>query len=208
MQLVQISGRIIGNGCIDAVDARDLHAALEVRRDFTSWIKARIDQYGFVENVDYLLTKTGEQLPSGTKWRSEYAASLDMAKELAMVERTPKGREVRRYFIECERRLKEKESAEIVKITRRLERLEVLAKTRPLARPVPAISARERIREKILHAITGSPKGCIHLRSIQRSIRHSNKEKILAVAQQMKMSGEIAIQHQKVSGGVRVYFVA
>ena len=96
----QIDGR-----ATQMADARLLHEFLGVGKDFTTWIRLRIRQYGFEQNRDYLLTQTGEQLPSGTKWRSDYLLTLDMAKELAMVERTPKGREARRYFIDCERQL-------------------------------------------------------------------------------------------------------
>lgn len=96
----QIDGR-----ATQLVNARLLHEFMGVGKDFTTWIKLRIRQYGFEQNRDYLLTQTGEQLPSGTKWRSDYLLTLDMAKELAMVERTPKGREARRYFIDCERQL-------------------------------------------------------------------------------------------------------
>ena len=85
-------------------DARTLHAFLNVQRDFATWTKARIKKFGFVEGVDYLVTKTGEQLPSGTKYSIDYHLVLDVAKELAMVENNDKGREARRYFIECERR--------------------------------------------------------------------------------------------------------
>lgn len=98
------SGQIDGQAT-QLVDARLLHDFLGVGKDFTTWIKLRIRQYGFEQNRDYLLTQTGEQLPSGTKWRSDYMLTLDMAKELAMVEHTPKGRQARRYFIDCERQL-------------------------------------------------------------------------------------------------------
>ena len=103
MHDITITSATFEGATIPAVSARDLHAFLGVKRDFTSWIKGRIKQYGFVEGVDYLLTKTGEQLPSGTKYLSEYTITVSMGKELSMVERTPKGREVRLYFIACER---------------------------------------------------------------------------------------------------------
>ena len=103
--LMTVTPGEIGGQTTQLVDARLLHDFLGVGKDFTTWIKLRIRQYGFEQNQDYLLTQTGEQLPSGTKWRSDYMLTLDMAKELAMVERTPKGRQARRYFIECEKAL-------------------------------------------------------------------------------------------------------
>jgi phage anti-repressor protein len=85
------------------VDGRELHEFLEVGRDFTSWIKQRIEQFGFSEGDDYklTLTKTGERQ---NVIRHDYELSLDMAKELCMVENNDRGKEARRYFIECERR--------------------------------------------------------------------------------------------------------
>lgn len=86
-------------------DARTLHSFMQVKRDFTTWIKGRIAKFGFVANEDYLLTKSGEQLPSGTKYVHDYHLTLDMAKELAMVENNEQGRAARRYFIDCERQV-------------------------------------------------------------------------------------------------------
>lgn len=103
-QLIEINTNEAG---IKTVNARNLHAFLEVGKDFSSWVKARIEQYGFVEGEDYLLTQTGEQMPSGTKYKIDYHCTIDMAKELAMVERNEKGKQARQYFIECERIAKE-----------------------------------------------------------------------------------------------------
>ena len=70
-----------------AVSARELHLFLEVRRDFSTWIKSRIEEYGFIENQDYSLLpemgeQTGEQTGRGGHNKIEYALTLDMAKEL------------------------------------------------------------------------------------------------------------------------------
>lgn len=105
-ELIKIEKSNVGGDLIETVNARELHSFLEVGKDFSTWIKNRIEQYGFVEGVDYLLHKFMEQLPSGAKQKIDYHISIDMAKELAMVERNDKGREARQYFIECERRLK------------------------------------------------------------------------------------------------------
>ena len=89
------------SGSQPAVNARDLHAFLEIGKDFSTWIKSRIEDFGFVENQDFaIFPETGE---NPGRPRIEYALSLDMAKELSMLERNGKGRQARQYFIECER---------------------------------------------------------------------------------------------------------
>jgi phage anti-repressor protein len=98
----------IGGATVQTVNARELHAFLNVGRDLSSWIRDRIDQFDFVEDVDFVIIPgSGDQVFQGVKTRKEYALSLDMAKELSMVERNEQGRRVRRYFIECEKRAKD-----------------------------------------------------------------------------------------------------
>lgn len=86
------------------VSARELHTFLSVQTDFSDWCK-RMFEYGFVENQDYSLLKIGEQKGSGGHNKTDYLFTLDTAKEIAMIQRTDKGREIRNYFIECERSL-------------------------------------------------------------------------------------------------------
>jgi phage anti-repressor protein/uncharacterized protein YukE len=85
------------------VDARELHRVLLVGKDFTTWIKDRIQKYGFIENEDYYLTltKIGERQ---NVIRHDYILTLDTAKEIAMVQNNEMGRAVRKYFIEVEKR--------------------------------------------------------------------------------------------------------
>lgn len=86
-----------------AVNARELHQKLGVGKDFSSWIKNRIEKYGFVKNQDYSsFTQIGER-EKGATVRKEYALSLDMAKELCMIENNEQGRLFRKYFIEVEK---------------------------------------------------------------------------------------------------------
>lgn len=89
-------------------NARDLHRFLGVGRKFNAWIKNRISEYGFIESQDFMIVENLSYPKLGSsKSRQqvmiEYHITLDMAKELAMVEKTPKGREVRRYFIAMEK---------------------------------------------------------------------------------------------------------
>lgn len=90
-----------------AVNARDLHAFLESKQDFSTWIKNRIEKYDLVENVDYVVFHKFMENPNGGRPQIEYALTIDAAKELSMVEGNEKGKEARRYFIACEKKLKE-----------------------------------------------------------------------------------------------------
>jgi phage anti-repressor protein/phage antirepressor YoqD-like protein len=82
------------------VNARELHAFLEVKSEFRNWIKNRVEDFGFVENQDFVTV--GKNLPGGGK-QNDYHLTIEMAKELSMVERNDKGKQARQYFIECER---------------------------------------------------------------------------------------------------------
>ncbi|WP_455016707.1 antA/AntB antirepressor family protein [Kingella oralis] len=101
-ELFVLVNRPVAGQAQQTVNARELHAFLEVQTRFNDWIKNRVDEYGFIENQDFI-TFT-ENLVNGGR-RIEYALSLDMAKELSMVERNAKGKQARQYFIDCEKRL-------------------------------------------------------------------------------------------------------
>ena len=92
-----------------AVSARELHQFLESKQDFSTWIKSRIEKYGFIEKQDFVTApqKYGTA-NGGYSTRIEYALTIDMAKELSMVENNERGRLARKYFIECEKTAKEK----------------------------------------------------------------------------------------------------
>jgi phage anti-repressor protein len=93
------------------VNARDLHERLEVGRDFSHWIKDRIEKYGFEEGLDYQtcspnlasrFSMTGKNLGGAGMNRTDYLLYLNTAKEIAIVENNEKGREIRRYLIRME----------------------------------------------------------------------------------------------------------
>ncbi len=103
------------------VSARELWKGLESKQQFADWIKAKVlDNPFFTENEDYfLLHKFVEQKntdevfhksmknPKGGRPRKDYALTIDTAKKVAMAEQTPRGEVIRKYFIECEKKLKE-----------------------------------------------------------------------------------------------------
>ena len=91
------------------VSARELHEGIEVGKKFTDWIKNRINKYGFEENEDYTIinNEVQSQNRERTYLEQDYIITIDMAKELCMVENNELGRQFRKYFIECEKKLKQ-----------------------------------------------------------------------------------------------------
>lgn len=99
----------INRKLIRGVDARSLHSFLEVVTRFHVWVSRRVEEYGFIDGEDFC-SNLGESI--GGRKRRDYYISLDMAKELAMVERTEKGKQARRYFIKCETELNDLRQAQ------------------------------------------------------------------------------------------------
>ncbi|OKT88378.1 antA/AntB antirepressor family protein [Escherichia coli] len=109
-QLIPVFNGTIANETTLLVNARDLHTFLDVGKRFASWIVERIAEYGFVENQDFMIISQVREKIGRGRPAKDYHLTLDTAKELAMVERNEKGRQVRRYFIECEKRLRQQET--------------------------------------------------------------------------------------------------
>lgn len=100
-ELIKIT---IGENNQQLVSARELHEFLESKERFSKWFDKMVD-YGFEEGVDY----TPYQMvhPSNLQEITDYVLKIDMAKEISMVSKLEKGKIARKYFIECEKRLKE-----------------------------------------------------------------------------------------------------
>lgn len=119
-QLIKIETRSDGS---QAVSARELHRFLESKQRFSDWIKNRIEKYDFVEGQDFqklyfdiegnlLITNHHKNMMSDNQevtkpHRIDYVLTIDTAKELSMLENNERGKEARKYFIECEKRLRE-----------------------------------------------------------------------------------------------------
>ncbi len=115
----------------------ELHAVLEVKSNYRDWIRNRLLDCEAVENEDFEAAKI--LAPSGQS-KSEHIIKLDTAKEMAMLERNDKGKQVRRYFIQIEKKYKDSQDAlsdlsvelqaiimhdkKIQRIENRIERLE------------------------------------------------------------------------------------
>lgn len=108
--LINIETKNISGELIQTVNARDLHAFLEITTRFNDWINRRIAEYSFEENIDYIIAENLSysnlsSAKSRQRMMKDYYIAIDMAKELSMVERNEKGKQARQYFIECERRV-------------------------------------------------------------------------------------------------------
>ena len=96
--LIQITKNTInGAEVINSVNAREIHNYLGVKTRFNDWINRAIEKYDFIENIDYSILSNGNS--------KDFVVTLDMAKELAMLENNPKGKEIRKQFIDLEKKL-------------------------------------------------------------------------------------------------------
>ncbi|EAH5394408.1 phage antirepressor Ant [Campylobacter coli] len=111
MQIQIYNDKTIGAE-INSANAREIFQFLNSEQEYSNWIKNRINHYNFIENQDYII----ELVYTKGRPRKEYYVTLDMAKELCMVENNEKGRQARRYFIECEKRLKNLEQEKMEKL--------------------------------------------------------------------------------------------
>ena len=94
MELIKIY-----NGSL--VDARELHKFLEIKTTFRDWVRRYLIKY-FSEDVDFR-SNLSETSQKGGRPQKDYYLTLDTAKKLAMMAKTPKGAEARDYFLECEK---------------------------------------------------------------------------------------------------------
>lgn len=91
-----------------AVMGRDLHEFLEVSTEYRHWFP-RMVEYGFEQDEDY--TVIFDRNPLGGRPALNHIISLDMAKEIAMIQRTERGKQARQYFIQVEKELRAADTA-------------------------------------------------------------------------------------------------
>ena len=91
------------------VSGRELHEFLEIRTKYKDWFR-RMVEYGFEEEIDFIKVaqkRATNNLKNPVTTVIDHAISIDMAKEISMIQRTEKGKIARQYFINCEKKLKE-----------------------------------------------------------------------------------------------------
>lgn len=103
MELIKITTNENGE---QLVSGRELHEFLEVGTPYHIWFPRMVD-YGFSENVDFITFEQKCSKPSGGRPLHDHAMTLDMAKEISMIQRTEKGKQARQYFIQVEKEYKE-----------------------------------------------------------------------------------------------------
>lgn len=91
------------NNDSQTISARELHEKLNIGTKFATWFQ-RICEYGFIENQDYTTCypNLGSENHGGQNM-IDYDISMDMAKQICMIQRTPKGKEIRQYLIDLEK---------------------------------------------------------------------------------------------------------
>ena len=98
--LIQITQTQINGTEVNSVNARELHKKLELKSDFSTWIKRELEL--FTESVDYI--RFHKKVEANNATLIEYIVTLDTAKHLSMLQRNAKGKEVRDYFISIEKK--------------------------------------------------------------------------------------------------------
>lgn len=137
------------------VDLRELHSALESKKDFSTWAKSKLAQFEEGRDFEILLPQSGEQVHGGHN-RIDYAVSLDCAKHIAMMEQTERGRQVRAYFIDCERRLKDQASSAHALPGDYIEALEALVVSEKEKKQLSLANAEMRPKAEFYDTVTAS----------------------------------------------------
>lgn len=148
-ELITIGNRNIGGETVQTVNARELHSFLESGKDFSNWIKDRISQYDFTEGRDFVCSPVQASKRRGGHNALDYHISIDMGKELAMVERNSKGKEARTYFIACEKRA--------LSIPPELQIAHALVLATKMIEQKDAMIAEMAPKAEFFDAVTGSP---------------------------------------------------
>lgn len=106
-QLIPIKQTRFNGETQETVDARTLHERLGSQKQFADWIKARIEQGGYTQGIDFVIIHSEVKNSFGLgRPKIDYALSVDMAKDISAMENTDAGRQYRRYLFNVEKQAK------------------------------------------------------------------------------------------------------
>lgn len=175
----------INNQAQTIVNARDLHVFLNIGQKFTDWIKNAIAEYGFVQDEEFFIVSGKTSGFFGGRPKTEYHISLDMAKELAMVQRSDKGRQARRYFIACEKAL----TNSAAQPTHTVQLQQELLKARPMWSDIlryKQIGLKTTEISKLINRAPSTVNGYIrHMQSLGFSVSSEPQPKQLSLAMEV-----------------------
>jgi len=120
----EISNIEVNDSVIESVDARELHAQLEIKTPYSMWMSRRIEQMPLEEEIDFI---TINRVVNGNK-QIDHFLTIATAKHIAMAERNGKGKEVRNYFINVEAKAKKLEAEKLLTLESQVKQLEANAK--------------------------------------------------------------------------------
>lgn len=103
VQIIKVTSNKIGEEMLQTVNSRELWEELGSQDKYANWIKYQIETLDLEEKLDFEVIRKNPKNLQGGRPESDYIITLDAAKHIAMASRTPKGKEVRKYFIEMEK---------------------------------------------------------------------------------------------------------
>lgn len=198
-ELIKITTNENGVNC---VSARELHEGLGNKRQFTDWIKQRITKYGFEENTDYTKVSLVSQKceikngRGGDTKSVDYIITVDMAKELCMVENNDLGRKFRKYFIACEKKLQE------VQQPKQMSDMEILSRAVLISQEqIKQLNAELKEKTEFIDDIND----CFTFTQISQFNKHLLKERkdiVLSTATLNKVAAELNIPINKIENPI------
>ena len=108
--MIKITQTQINGSDVNSVNARELHQILEIKKAFTTWINTSLENAGAIEGEDFLKLKSSLE---GSGYKFDYIITTDISKHISMMSKVPKAKNVRDYFIKCEKELQEQQKFSI-----------------------------------------------------------------------------------------------
>lgn len=93
-EIIPVVPSTINGQSVQTVDARTLHSFLEVDTRFNDWVNRRIDEYGFTQDIDYVVILNYDYSPP----RKDYALTIEAARAIASAEKNEKGKQFLRFM--------------------------------------------------------------------------------------------------------------